>query len=256
MPIDLPPRSRSHDLQLISGFFAAFDEYEGPLSPSDEAAITESAVDYARFLQATGGQTLVAGMPALSRGSCGNTRFVDLEYGKTLADFLNRLGAAVSHEGIQLALHTEIGSIFCARRDIDLIMLLTDPEYVWLCVDTGQIVLAGSSPIDVVDSHFERLIITHWKDAVGPLGRSVSGHDPKFASYFRRVGAGAVDWFGLARRLRDVRYEGWIVLELDRADDPVAEVVAAREFIESSLAAVRPFSLSRPLLNRVPSDLR
>ena len=237
---------KSRGLQLVSGFFDAFDACEGPLSHSDEAAIMTSAVNYAGFLRAAGGGTLVAGMPAFNPAASGSAKFFDLEYGKTLADFLNRLGEAVSRESVQLALHTEIGSVFCARRDIDMIMLLTDPEHVSLCVDTGQVVLAGSSPIDVVNAHFERMVIMHWKDAVGPLGRRVSGHDPKYASHFRRVGAGTIDWFALARRLHDVRYKGWIVLEIDRVDNPIDEVVAAREFIETSLATVRPFSLLGP----------
>ncbi len=237
---------RGRGLGLVSSFFDAFDAYRGPLSPSDEAVIMRVGVESARFLQVAGGRVLVTGMPALERGSPGTPMLYDLEYGKRLAGFLNRLGAAVAEEGVQLALHTEIGSVFCRRRDIDLIMLLTDPGYVSLCIDTGQIVLAGSNPVDVVNSHFERLVITHWKDAIGSVGEPAFGHDAKYAASFRRVGAGVVDWFALARRLRDVGYAGWIVLELDRAEDPIADVGAARQFIETSLATARPFSRSGP----------
>lgn len=229
-------------LQLVSSFFDAFDAYKGPLTPEDEAAVMKRAVEDARLLQAAGGQVLVSGMPPWAPDASERPRFRDLEYGNILADFLNRLGAAVSREGIQLALHTELGSVFCTRRDINLLMLLTDPEFVSLCADTGQILLGGSNPLDVVNAHFERLAIMHWKDAVGPWLDSVSGHDPRYAAGFRRVGQGAVDWFALADRLRDVSYRGWIVLELDKSADPVTEVVAARDFIETALRSRRPFS--------------
>jgi sugar phosphate isomerase/epimerase len=235
----------SHGLRVISSFLNAFDDYAAPLTPADESAIMNRALEDTRFLRATGGQVLVSGMPALKRDGSEGTVFLDLDYGKALADFLNRLGAAVRREGVQLALHTELGSVFCMRRDIDLIMLLTDPEFVALCVDTGQILLGGSNPIDVVNAHFERMAIMHWKDAIGPWLDSVSGHDDRYAAGFRRVGQGAVDWFTLADRLRDVSYRGWIILELDKSADPVTEVVAAREFVTTALRSRRPFSLLR-----------
>jgi sugar phosphate isomerase/epimerase len=237
---------KTHGLQAVSSFLDAFDRYEMPLTGADQSAIMTRAVEDARRLRAVGGQFLVSGMPALKRGASDRPVFLDLDFGKTLADFLNRLGAAVSQEGAQLALHTELGSVFCRRRDIDLIMFLTDPEFVSLCVDTGQILLGGSNPIDVVNGHFERMPIMHWKDAVGTWTDGVSGHDDRYAAGFRRVGQGAVDWFALARRLRDVGYRGWIILELDRSADPVTEVVAARDFIETALRGLRPFSLLRP----------
>lgn len=236
---------QARGLEVISSFLDAFDSYGAWLTSADESAILARAVEDARLLRAVGGQILVSGMPALNRGASDGPEFLDLDYGKRLADFINRLGAAVSQEGLRLALHTELGSVFCTRRDIDLIMLLTDPEFVALCVDTGQILLGGSNPLDVVSGHFERMAIMHWKDAVGPWVDSVAGHDPRYASGFRRVGQGAVDWFALAARLRDVRYGGWIILELDRSADPVPEVVAAREFIETALRGLRPFSLLR-----------
>ncbi len=244
----------THGLQVISSFLGAFDDYDGPLTPADESAIMDRAVEDARLLRSVGGQFLVSGMPALDRGTAETPLFCDLDYGNTLADFLNRVGAAVGREGIQLALHTELGSVFCKRRDIDLIMLLTDPEFVWLCVDTGQILLGGSNPIDVVNGHFERMAIMHWKDAVGPWLDSVAGHDPRYAAGFRRVGQGAVDWFALAGRLRDVGYRGWIILELDRSADPVPEVVAARDFIETALRGLRPFSLTHAQRRQVYED--
>jgi sugar phosphate isomerase/epimerase len=229
-------------LQVVSGFLDAFDAYDAPRTLADETAIMNRAVQEARLLHAAGGEVLVLGMPGWKPRASQPPVFRDLDSAKTLADLLNRLGAAVRGEGVRLALHTELGSVFCARRDVDLIMLLTDPEYVSLCVDTGQIMLAGSDPLDVVNAHFERLAIMHWKDAIGPWLDTVSGHDDRYASGFRRVGQGAVDWFALARRLRELTYRGWIILELDRSAEPVAQVADARDFVVTALSPLRPFS--------------
>jgi len=232
----------SHDLQLISGFFDAFEMSDDPLSSSGQQEIIESARAYARFLQESGGHVLVAGMPVLEREAAGMTSFLDLDYAKAVADVINRLGEATRREGAQLALHTEMGSVFCTRRDVDLFMLLTDPEYVGMCPDTAHITLGGSNPIDVLDAHFERIIITHWKDATGPFTTPIppgANRHPYYATYFRRVGAGAVDWFTWARRLRDVGYSGWTILELDEGHDPIGEMIAARDFVETALGGIR-----------------
>jgi sugar phosphate isomerase/epimerase len=229
-------------LQLISGFFDAFEILDDPLSASGQKEIIESAKAYARFLQEAGGDVLVSGMPVLDRETAGNTSFLDLDYAKAVADVINRVGDATRDEGARLALHTEMGSVFCTRRDIDLFMLLTDPEYVWMCPDTGHITLGGSNPIDVLDAHFERIIIAHWKDATGPFRTPIppgENRHPYYSTYFRRVGAGAVDWFTWARRLRDMRYSGWTILELDEGHDPIGEMTAARDFVETALAGIR-----------------
>jgi sugar phosphate isomerase/epimerase len=185
-----------------------------------------------------GGDALVVGMPMRVREASGPSRFVDLDYAKAVADLVNRMGAAARREEVRLALHTEMGSVFCLRRDVDLFMLLTDPECVGFCPDTAHIVLGSSDPVDVLGSHYDRVSITHWKDATGPVTAAVPQGESPFAFYgrhFRRVGTGVVDWFAWSRRLRDVGFQGWHILELDEAAEPVAEITAAREFAETVL---------------------
>ncbi|MGO7793297.1 hypothetical protein ACC703_39110, partial [Rhizobium ruizarguesonis] len=45
----------------------------------------------------------------------------------------------------------EAHSIFAAARDVDLMMLLTDPAYVHMCPDTAHIIVAVSDPIQLVE---------------------------------------------------------------------------------------------------------
>ena len=231
----------SHQLTLASGFFdepAAFSA--GILEAETQREILKQGAANARFIAQCGGQVLVSGMPVLDRRSGAEERFLDLEYAKRVADLLNRLGSVVRKEGVELALHTELGSVFCLRRDIDLFMLLTDPEYVGFCPDTGQIVLGGGRPIEVLNDHHERVKIVHWKDATGrfvpPATESESLH-PDCRSYWRAVGSGVVDWAGWAQRLRAIDYRGWMILELDESRDPVNELSASREFAEQVLPA-------------------
>jgi sugar phosphate isomerase/epimerase len=187
---------------------------------SAQAAITDKAMLYADFIKACGGDIMVIGAPMRKTPGEEPVHFHDFDQAKIIADFLNRLGAALYKKGVKLALHTEAHSIFATARDVDLMMLLTDPTYVHMCPDTAHIILDGSDPIQLVDRHHERMIIAHWKDAIGkmpsdtPIGEDIhERHRP----YFCGFGLGRVDWPAWIRLLRDRQFSGWAILELDAA---------------------------------------
>jgi sugar phosphate isomerase/epimerase len=222
----------SHGLSVTSSYFSAIEFASDIGDPGRRAAILAEGADTARLLRACGADVLVAGLPPRPAPEGSRTRFVDLAYASSLADLLNELGAVTAAEGVRLALHTETGSVFSVPRDIDLFMLLTDPAYVGMCPDTGHIVLAGGDPLAVLDRHGDRVLLTHWKDATGPVPweTQLSQDHAAYAARFRRVGTGVVDWFGWSRRLRDTGFTGWNVLEIDQAADPVEQITGAREF--------------------------
>jgi sugar phosphate isomerase/epimerase len=233
----------SSGISVISGFFDGFERHPDPVEPATQRHIIDEAVTYSRFLRESGGPVLVAGMPMRQMGTPGNPTFVDLDYAKATADLINRVGAATLSEGVRLALHPEVGSVFFLRRDIDLFLALTDPAYVDLCPDTAHIFLGGVSPVDVLDAHHERVTIAHWKDAVGRWPNDDTSNIDRFeleARYFRSVGTGKVDWPGWVRGLEKAGFQGWAILELDAADNPVDQMTAAREFVEGLLQPAAP----------------
>jgi inosose dehydratase len=131
--------------------------------------------------------------------------------------------------------------MFWTPRDIDLFLLLTDPFLVAFCPDTGHIVLGGGDPVQLVSRHRERVVMAHWKDATGPFrervlvdGEIFGRHKP----YFRPAGEGVVDWRDFAATLSGIGYAGGILLELDTASDPIAQLVAAREYLERATQGV------------------
>ncbi len=56
-----------------------------------------------------------------------------------------------------------------------------------------------------------------------------------YQDFFKQVGTGVVDWPGWSRRLHDIQYSGWMILELDESPNPIPEMTAAREFAEGVL---------------------
>ncbi len=193
---------------------------------------------YAAGIGLAGGEIVIGGMPALDSTVDRGRRFVDLEYIKRLADLVNNVGLAVAERGLKFAMHPEFGSVFCRRREIDLFMLLTDPEYVGFCPDTAHITLAGGDPVAITEHHRDRVLLTHWKDADGPYTGSLPDGEARHAAIapkFKQVGEGAVDWHSWQRMLDRIGYVGWAVLELDSSPEPVEQVRRARDFVQVAL---------------------
>jgi inosose dehydratase len=225
----------SHGLAVTSSYFSGLEYAKDISDAAERAAIVKSGAETARLIKACGADVLVAGLPPRPRREDGSPVSLDLHTATPIADLVNELGAATLAEGVRLAIHTEMGSVLCAPREIDLFMMLTDAIYVGLCPDTGHIVLGGGDPVKVLDRHSERVLITHWKDATGPMPAWRSAEEEAHASYasrFGRVGTGAVDWFAWSAGLREAGFEGWNILEIDVCPDPLVQITAAREFAE------------------------
>lgn len=231
----------SRGLSLSSAFFAELEHDKDILSPTVQANLLDRAARHAEIIAAGGGEALVVGLPMRQTPGSEPPAFVDLALAQKLADFINRLGATTARHGVKVALHTEAHSMFAMSRDIDLFLLLTDPAYVGFCPDPAHMVLMGTDPIEMVRRHRQRLVVAHWKDATGPMPADTpideQIHD-RHRPYFCRLGAGRVDWPAWARLLRDTHFNGWAILELDAAADPVGDIIAGREFVETALLPI------------------
>jgi inosose dehydratase len=224
------------DLRVVSCYFGAIEAAADVEDPGVREQILRQARDDAEFLGAVGAKYLVAGLPMRKNGPESLALApVTIHTATPIADLLNEVGAATLQYGVTLALHTESHSVFWTPRDIDLFLLLTDPFLVAFCPDTGHIVLGGGDPVEVVSRHRDRVVIAHWKDAIGPFREAVLVDENVFAAhrpYFRPAGKGIVDWHAWARLLHTIGFSGGVLLELDAADDPVAQLVDAREYLE------------------------
>lgn len=236
-----------HDrgLEVCSGFLPSQDPITGrPLdfaNPDDHTAVLEAIEAYAKFLSVCGARIMVTALPLRTSRDATPPRFVDLKTAEVIADLLNRAGAATLRHGVTLALHPEAFTMFRNSRDVDLFMLLTDPTYIGLCPDTAQFTVAGSDPIEIVSRHRDRLVLTHWKDAVGPAPADVPIDGTIWArqvQWFGEVGTGVVDWPAWTRLLRDLNYTGWAVFELDTAADPVTNLKAIKRYVEHTVGHI------------------
>jgi sugar phosphate isomerase/epimerase len=219
-------------LRLKSAFHLGLDWGPG----TDPAAAADATARYAEFVRDAGGDTIVVGPPMRRSRDARPPFFVDLEFMHALAGILHAVGDATLRLGVRTAVHTEAHSVFCTRRDIDLLMTLTDPEYVFFCPDTGHIALSGGDPVDIVGHHVERAALAHWKDAIGAMPAGVPIDEAvhlEHRKYFCSLGEGVVDWRAwMQLALRSPGRET-ILLEQDAVPDPVQELKAARSRLET-----------------------
>lgn len=236
---------RQRRLEVCSGYLSnripGTERYANIGDQADHAQLVEMVSAYAEFLQACGASVMVASLPERKSRDADPPLFVDLKRAELIAGALNQMGAAAMRHGVRLALHPEAFSMLRNSRDADLFMLLTDPTYVFLCPDTAQFTVAGSDPVAIVNRHRERVVLTHWKDAVGPAPADTMIDETIYdrqIQWFAAVGTGVVDWPAWMRLLRDMRYTGWAVFELDAARDPVGDLKQILQYVRAALSHI------------------
>ena len=128
---------------------------------------------------------------------------------KAMAPFINELGKIAVDSGIQIGIHPHVNTIVEKPDEIDLIMDLTDPEYVKMVPDTGHIYLGGGNVVEIIKKYRERLNYFHLKDATGVFER------PNFGPNIRELGKGKINFLEVMNILKEINYKGWLSVEQD-----------------------------------------
>jgi inosose dehydratase len=137
---------------------------------------------------------------------------------KRLANTLNEIGRRTIAMGIRMAPHPHIWGPMERERDVRRVMELTDPKYVWLTTDTGHLTLGGMDAVQIMGEYFPRIAEVHLKDTHARYRGNTSTptqEQHREASVYHNLGGGGVDFPGVFKLLRERRYKGWVVLDLD-----------------------------------------
>src|SRR5262249_33633635 len=137
---------------------------------------------------------------------------------KRLSDTLNEIGRQTMTMGIRLAPHPHIWGPMERERDVRRVMDLTDPRYVWLTTDTGHLTLGGMDAVRIMNEYFPRIAEVHLKDTYAKDGGTApppTEEQRGEASVSHNLGGGGVDFPAVFTLLRERRFKGWVVLDLD-----------------------------------------
>lgn len=164
--------------------------------------------------------------------------FTDDEW-KRLADGLNELGRLAKEKDMILTYHHHMGTGVQTFEEIDKLMDMTDPNYVYLLFDTGHLVFAGEDPEAVLKKYVNRIKHVHLKDIREEILERVKKEDWSFLKavkegVFTVPGDGVIDFDPLFKILAENGYKGWFVVEAEQDPakaNPLEYAIKARNFI-------------------------
>ena len=144
------------------------------------------------------------------------------ENGKILARNLNEVGKRTMDAGIKFAFHPHAGTLVERQPELDMMMELTDPKYVYLVLDTGHATLGGIDPVRALKTYYSRVASVHLKDAEakyntarGWKGPAPSEEEHNRVNLYKRLGSGGVDFVAFFEELRRRKYDGWVTMDFD-----------------------------------------
>ena len=205
--------------------FVALSSGNVSIDPAREAQVIQEHVDHARFLRDAGGLYLQL-IDEKPRG-----RAVESADYARLGRVLTEIGKRTADLGIPVAYHHHAGSMGEKPAEIRQVLDATDPRYVRLLLDIAHYQVGGGDPVKAVHEYADRLLFLHIKDVRIPApGKPL----PSFQ--FVELGQGQVDLPGVLRALREVKFAGWGIVELDSVPDhartPKESALMSKEYLE------------------------
>lgn len=204
----------------------------------DEARIPDEVRDVYRlagWLRRHGADRLVLGGGRLRPG--GTT----LDDYRRMAKALSEMGRLCQEEGVLVCYHPHWGSAVQDRQQLDLLMDLSDPRYLFLAPDTAHLAVGGCDPVEVFQQYASRIRYVHLKDvAADGVSQAAPREGARETPYhhFRSLGQGVLDIPAILEVLRRTRYMGWLTVELDWSTSPSLEARRSREHLRGLLGAL------------------
>jgi inosose dehydratase len=136
------------------------------------------------------------------------------------AERVCRVAEVAREHGLQATFHLHAGTWVETRADLDELLRRAPAPLVKLCWDVGHAVCGGVDPVAVVRDYPERIAYIHLKDVDDKVLEAVRRDEVSFDDAIRRrvfaeVGRGCLDVPGLLAALREIDYDGWLMVEQD-----------------------------------------
>jgi len=180
------------------------------IAAGTEAAEVAKHVSNAKFVHDVGGHYLQVTDSARPKG-----RKTDGADFKQLGRVLTEIGKRSSDLGVPVGYHNHMGSLGEAPDEVDRIMEAADPRYVKLELDIAHYQQGGGDPVKAIRQYHDRLLFLHIKDV-----ESLATNDERGRGYrWVELGRGRVDLPAVFAALKEVKFRGWAVIELDSVPD-------------------------------------
>lgn len=179
---------------------------------------------------------------------------------RILARNLNEVGKRTLEHGVKFAFHPHAWTMAERKAEVEMILEMTDPNLVFVTLDTCHASVGGFDPVTFARTHYARIAHFHFKDTLpvwnagkgwrGPAPSKEEeaamakklGLPPSPDAIYQRLGTGGVDFPALIQFLRDRQYDGWISLDFNYVDMPPGvtieqDMAAHRKYLVETLHA-------------------
>src|SRR6266850_4127298 len=133
---------------------------------------------------------------------------------KQLGRALTEIGKQSTDLGVPVGYHNHMASLGEAPDEVDRIMEAADPRYVKLELDIAHYQQGGGDPAKAIRRYHDRLLFLHIKDV-----ESLTNDERGRAYRWVELGRGKVNLPEVFAALKDVKFRGWAVIELDSVPD-------------------------------------
>lgn len=160
-----------------------------------------------------------------------------------LCEGLNQIGQIANENGMRLCYHPHMGTGVMFKDDTDRLMANTDPNLVYLLLDTGHTAFAGDDPLAVTTQYATRIKHIHLKDVRADVVDQVRQNNLSFrdgieAGVFTVPGDGSIDFVPILTKLAEANFEGWLVVEAEQDPakaNPLEYAKKARAYLRETL---------------------
>jgi inosose dehydratase len=200
--------------------FAVLSSGNLSIDPAREQEMLTLHLQHARFVRDCKGQSLqiIDERPK-------NRAVVGDDY-RRLGRLLTELGKRTAEVGVPLVYHHHMNSTGEKPQEVRAVLDAADPRHVRLLFDVAHYQQGGGDPVAAIREYREWIEVVHLKDvrSIGSGGSGApggSGGSGGSAGYeFVELGRGRVDLPGVFAALRDIAFDKWAIVELDRVPDP------------------------------------
>lgn len=179
----------------------------------------EKAANSARFAGSTGRGNLI-----ICHSEPVSAPITDDDW-LTVGAIVEEIGCRCQDFGINLCFMPRARYFGDTDKDLKRLLAMTSSEVVYLAIDTAELTLAGMDPSKVVKAHKDRLKTVRFRDVSGAKRRAeTTSSKPGSAPQF---GRGAVNFEAISKTLIDIKYDGWITVDITGEAAPPPEAALA-----------------------------
>ncbi|MGR5143292.1 sugar phosphate isomerase/epimerase family protein [Photobacterium sp. DNB23_23_1] len=141
---------------------------------------------------------------------------------EAMINTISAVAEIAANRGIRTLLHPSSGGYVAFSDEIATVMHAIPAERLGLCLDIGHLFIDGMKPEEFIRRYANRLEHLHLKDVDGQqlhnAMRSRCGMTNAFSQGLTRpLGEGSINFSRVFQVLKDIDYQGWIVVEQERA---------------------------------------